>query len=278
MKSVRIMSTIRSRLARGLQRRRARQHPSSADLPGIRFSFRYISSIQAPADVTRHRQLFRPRHEGPEADLEDRVALSLDSLLPDKAAPSWVAGSLRLGGGMPDLMIATFRMEIMDLAKPTVFESHILACLRTISGARPEMLAARMRQPEEVILERLNAYVSAKVVRRVKGAYFLRSEWKQILPVIISVEVKVSAWKRGLLQAARNSLFSHYSYLAVPSRLAERLAGYSDFKKRGIGLLSVGEDSMRIAIVAPKRTPVAWAYYYKLAFLVAQRMQANDAV
>ena len=97
-----------------------------------------LEDPEAPAaygDKKEEIKKLAPRHEGPEAALEDRVALSLDSLLPDRAAPSGVAGSLRLGGGMPDLMLATFRMELMDLAKPTVFLLHILACLREISGA-----------------------------------------------------------------------------------------------------------------------------------------------
>ena len=68
-------------------------------------------------------------------------------------------------------------------------------------------------------------------------------------PYVVSVELKVNNWKRGVQQALRNLVFSKYSYLALQWKKKRRID--MDFlRKYGIGLIAVNGDAQ--VVLKPK--------------------------
>ena len=76
---------------------------------------------------------------------------------------------------------------------------------------------------------------------------------------------------KGSEQAARNRIFAHLSFVALPDKTAQRVRTEALFSRLGIGLISVSEDGAASVIRKPRRTqPTVWTYYYQLASLLAR--------
>lgn len=65
----------------------------------------------------------------------------------------------------------------------------------------------------------------------------------------ISIEAKLKDWRSGVLQAERYLMFSDFSYLALPEDKIHNV-NQEQLKEKGIGLLSIGENSIE-EIVTP---------------------------
>lgn len=73
---------------------------------------------------------------------------------------------------------------------------------------------------------------------------------------LISFEAKLNRWRIAINQAYRNSSFSHYSYVLLPSNIAKTaLKSRAEFERRGVGLCSVGSSGINIEIPATKKDP-----------------------
>jgi len=74
---------------------------------------------------------------------------------------------------------------------------------------------------------------------------------------LIAFEMKLEKWREALHQAYRNASFAHYSYVVVPETTA-RLAfrRQHEFKRRGVGLCSVGKNGVQIEISARRSDPL----------------------
>jgi hypothetical protein len=102
-------------------------------------------------------------------------------------------------------------------------------------------------------------------------AFVLPPKWKEILPEIVAVEVKVSDWHRAIEQAARNRIFANRSFVALPEQVALRVRAEPLFRQLGLGLISVIEGgAVRVLRKARRRQPMVWNYYYKLAVVLAR--------
>jgi len=74
---------------------------------------------------------------------------------------------------------------------------------------------------------------------------------------IIAFEAKLARWRQALVQAYRNSAFAHYSYVLIPSDIVENpIKNSNDFRRRGIGLCSLGPSGIKIEIAAAKKDPI----------------------
>ena len=97
----------------------------------------------------------------------------------------------------------------------------------------------------------------------VKNNYFLqinnniyKKNNKYFNPVkkIIAIEIKISDWKSGLLQAQRYTSFSDESYLGLWDRFIEQaLKNENLFKESNIGLLSLTENKNSKKVIKPKK-------------------------
>lgn len=74
---------------------------------------------------------------------------------------------------------------------------------------------------------------------------------------VVAVELKLSDWKKAIIQAKNYMLGADYVYLAVPlfkSYNILRKAEYY-FKKEGIGLLVINEKTSKVSeIIKPKKS------------------------
>lgn len=216
---------------------------------------------------------FRSRKPGPEILIENAVARQIPSLFPCAKHPKWTAGSLPIGAGIPDLVVVSFRPEVYALTQVEIPNEHILAYLRAVVCARAETISERVGQPKEIIIRCLDGLVKIDAVVKDSGTFALSPNWKKILPEIVTIEAKVTNWKKAVEQAARNSIFSHRSFIALPEFTAIRIKSEPLLKKLGVGLLSIKDDGDALIIRRPRhRTPLVWTYYYKLAAITAMHV------
>ncbi len=214
---------------------------------------------------------FRHRKRGPECVIENTVANRIPNLFTSEANTLWTAGSPSIGAGMPDLVAVSYEPQVFALAQVEMPTTHILAYLRAVGGARLETIIGRTGIPQKTTLRYLNDLVEVEAIARVDDTYSLLPVWRQILPEIVTIEVKVTNWKRAIDQAARNRIFSHRSFIALPDIIAKRIRLEPSLRKLGIGLLSVGDDHT-VSVVRRSRyhKPRVWKYYYEIAFLAAK--------
>jgi len=223
---------------------------------------------------------FRERRSGPEALIEDAVAKQIPGLFPSQNYSLWTAGSPSIGAGMPDLVIVSSQPQILVLAQFELSTAHILAYLRAVGCASLKKISDRIGMPQETIIRCLNGLVQVEVVSRGQNTYSLSPIWRDILPEIVTIEVKVTKWKRAVEQAKRNRVFAHRSFVAFPDYVAERVQSEPIFGELGIGLLSVGSGhTVSVLRNSRRHKPLIWTYYYQIASLVARHQgNRNNAV
>ena len=75
--------------------------------------------------------------------------------------------------------------------------------------------------------------------------------------LLIAFEAKLLKWKKALNQAYRNTSFSHFSYVVLPSSKIKLALKYDyEFLKRGVGLCSVNNEGVEIEIQALHNQPL----------------------
>ncbi len=213
---------------------------------------------------------FRARREGPEALMQDVVVDNIPELL-TPTEYSWTAASLPLGAGVPDLVIVSYEPQVFALAHVELEDAQILAYLRAVGKARLETIAERMGGTPGKLSNRLYNLVEAEAVFSLSNSFSLTPIWRQILPEIVTIEIKVANWQRAIEQAARNRIFAHMSFVALPEKVARRVRSEPILRQLGIGLISVADNGTAITIRKPRKTqPTVWTYYYQLASILAR--------
>lgn len=225
-----------------------------------------MSSLPAP-EITQ----FRPRRPGPESLIQEMLEKRVHSFLGPTAVDIWTAAALPLGAGVPDLVVASYHRDVLALAHVDISDSEILAYLRAVGRARLQTISQRLQMPEKAAQKRLNALLDARALSVCDDVFVLPPQWKEILPEIVTIEVKVADWRRAVEQASRNKIFAHRSYVAVPLSVAERIRMEPLFTQLGLGLVGVDDDKgLQIVRKARHRQPVVWTYYYRLAVVLAR--------
>ena len=218
---------------------------------------------------------FRPQRPGPETLIEKAVAESIRDLLPLDEHQLWVAGSLPIGAGLPDLIVVSYNPEVVALANVEMGSAEILAYLRVVTRARLHTIVERVARPRTTIVRCLDSLLEVKAVVYGADVFSLNPVWRSILPEIMTVEVKVKNWRDAVAQAARNKVFAHRSFVALPHRLAARVRTEPIFRRLGIGVLAANEaGEVRLARRARREQPKVWTYYYKLASFAAAHVDA----
>lgn len=215
-------------------------------------------------------EYFRPQRPGPEVHIENAVASHLARLFPTERSPVWVAGSLPIGAGMPDLVAVSYQPEIIALANVDMRSADILAYLRVVNKARLDTITQRISAPRTRIVKCIDDLLEAEAILEDSLSFSIHPNWRSILPEIITIEAKVSDWRRGVKQAVRNRIFSHRSYLALPEKSADRVRHDEVFRRFGVGIIGVGASSeAKLVRRARRHQPKVWSYYYKLASMTA---------
>jgi hypothetical protein len=213
---------------------------------------------------------FRPQRPGPEIALQQAVAASISNILPSEGRPTWTASSIPIGAGMPDLVIVSYRPEVVALAKLEMASSEILAYLRVVTRAKLNTIVERVSQPRTTIVRCIDGLLDMNAIVLGSDTFSLNSMWRSILPEIVTIEAKVRNWKKAVAQAGRNQIFAHRSFIALPDCAADRVRAEPIVRRLGIGILGVGESGeVRLRRRARRTQPKVWTYYYKLASFAA---------
>lgn len=214
---------------------------------------------------------FRPRKLGPESELEDIVACQIGTFLDSDSDCYWTAASPPIGAGMPDLIAVSCNSQVFSLEKADMSSSEILAYLRTVRCARKKTIIERLHMPKNTTLRCLEELVEMKTISKDGNTYSINPVWRKILPEVVSIEVKVKNWKDAIAQSARNYIFSHRTFVALPEPLAKRIRHEILFKQFGIGLISVNDNgNLNLIRRSRHHQPLAWKYYYDIALLAAK--------
>jgi hypothetical protein len=223
---------------------------------------------------------FRPRKPGPEIAVEDAVVDRLNVLFPPEGRALWTAGSVPIGAGRPDLVVVSCTPKVYALAQMEMSPAQILGYLRVVGRARLETIVERVGHHEDAVVRCLEGLREVEAIRGDSDVYHLSPEWRDILPEIVTIEAKVTDWRRAVSQAGRNRVFAHRSFVALPETVAKRVRRDPIFPKLGLGILGVGDDNdVRVVRQARRRRPCVWTYYYQLACIVANNPKgASDAV
>lgn len=225
-----------------------------------------------PAEIS----VFRPLKVGPEAVLQASVEKNIAKLLPI-AEFSWTGSTVPIGAGVPDLLRASVRPEAVSIADADSISIAILGYLRAARRARGETIAQRLGLNEKATLNKLDTLRGQGVIEEFQQNFSLALPWRSILGDVSAVEVKVSDWKKAVAQAARNRIFAHRSFVALPEDVAKRVKDQVAFSSLGLGLISIDDNGMtRIIKRARKSSPKAWAYYYTVAARAAGDLRASD--
>ena len=219
---------------------------------------------------------FRQRRAGPELAVEDAVAECIPGLF-ETEYPLWAGGSLPLGAGRPDLVVVSVEPKVYALAQIEISTAQILAYLRVVGRARPKTISERTGQSVDAVILGLEGLCEVEAVSVGSNVYTLTPDWKEILPEIVTIEVKVADWQKAASQAGRNRIFAHKSFVAFPELLATRTRKEPLWGKLGIGILGVAEDGgVRVVKQARRHQPRVWTYYYRLAEIVANHSKGVD--
>lgn len=217
---------------------------------------------------------FRHTPLGPERVLEQVVVKSIPEFHENCGKDTWVAGSLQVGAGIPDILVATWMPAVRALANVGEQSSDILAYLRVVHRARAKTIAERLRRPDRSVRPHVEQLTEAGILKADSGNYSLDEEWRHILPELVSVEVKVSNWRVAVSQALRNRIFCHKSFVALPERPAEVARHDPYIKKAGIGVLAVNlKTGVKVIKKARQNKPRAWKYYYQIASILAANIE-----
>lgn len=215
---------------------------------------------------------FRQRRPGPETQLEDAVFKWIPSCFQEGRYQFWAGGSVPLGAGFPDVVVAAYKPELLELVNMNMSNVQILAYLRTVGPARLDTISRRVKLSQRLVVELLDQLVQIQAVQSACNLFTISQIWRAILPEIVSIETKVANWRRAAMQAKRNCIFSHRSFVALPERIALCKKSHPVFRQSGIGLLAIDDaDEVRILRQARSSQPSVWSYYYRLAFYIAAR-------
>lgn len=227
-------------------------------------------------DTLRTNQIthFRPLKPGPEAVLMDALFDFWPSFVSEEPTSRWAATSVPIGAGQPDLVTSTYRPEIQGTGSFTIQHACLLAYLRRTTFVKESTITDKVGIRPKRLAQVLHDLATAGAVLKQESKFALSPKWRNLLPEVTSVEAKVDKWKDAALQARRNALFVHRSYVAFPEPVASRVYQDDLFQNHGIGVLAVLADGViRTVRKASKQRPVLWQYYYLLAFMIGRSFE-----
>ena len=107
------------------------------------------------------------------------------------------------------------------------------------------------------VIKRVRELVYLGYLESAQQRYRQKIKHKPIVDKIIAIEVKLSNWKRALIQAFKYTIFANQSYVAMDADYVHRAgANIDEFQKYNIGLLSITDRGEIESIFEPAWEPL----------------------
>lgn len=200
-----------------------------------------------------------------EADMLSLIAAAVQEF----AGPSATAVfEVQAAAGVPDVAATVFdRAVIKDrAASGFVTDAAGLAVLLALSDARdarqvldPHQVAAAVGLSASYVRSRVLPSLSARGLAAIAGAgkWTAVSHYHSPVRILVTVEAKLSDWRRGLGQAARHAAGADAAWLVLDgscTRPAVRRADW--FQAAGVGLAGLDPDGTLNRLLLPADTAV----------------------
>jgi hypothetical protein len=212
--------------------------------------------------------------DGPEAALQAHIESALHSIFDLQGWLVWTGGSVPVGAGQPDLLLAKCHTSISKLGAIRGAPHVMLGYLRAVGSATPKTISERLGRPNSYVIKLISELSRKGIVQsNARGSVCLASDCRDVLKDVIAIEVKVSDWRKATHQAIRNTIVAHRSYVALPSTVAHRVRNEELIQSFGIGILSVdASGTVRTVRRARKALPKVWSYYFAIAALASESL------
>lgn len=106
-------------------------------------------------------------------------------------------------------------------------------------------------------IKRVRELVYLGYLESTQQKYRQKIKYKPIVDKIIAIEVKLTNWKRALIQAFKYTIFANQSYVAMDADYVHRAkANMDEFQKYNIGLLSITDRGEIERIFEPTWEPL----------------------
>lgn len=222
-------------------------------------------------------KVYRAPKPGPEAVMLPAIA----RWMAESGDRPWVAHSMSVGSGAPDLLAVEFREELLRLS-PTGTDPltpWMLTYLRSVRWVSARAVSSRLRVPPSQATELLEELHGVGAVDYRAGTWRLCPEWRSILPSVTTVEAKVNSISGVVSQGCRNALFATRSYVALPPEVAGRVVNHPDCVAHGIGVLAVQGEDVRVVRRARRvRRHPSLPYYFTIAVKTREALGGTNAV
>lgn len=210
------------------------------------------------------------------APLRDAASAVLGGSVSEATSrPPWsVLFEVPTGSGVADVCCVRFGERAMSwrsaAARPPIVDWHELVVFGTLQLARGAGVAVRdVAAQAGLSLEGTRRGPAARLVSAGHARWSARNElaatWAYRLPVVevVTIEAKLSQWRRCIAQAQRHTTFADRSFVALPDMVARRAAEHGGLlSSGGVGLLEVDSrtGNVRVLVEAPNpRRRRGWA-------------------
>lgn len=191
---------------------------------------------------------------------EKALVQKLDKILRKKFGTNLSFKEFSAGYGIADLVFAeNFSFNSRKVRRLPVTNFYALKILFFLESSRvytkDEILKLGTPIEKTSINKQLNFLVKNDYVDRVsKNAYRKKISETDLSPIrkVVAIEVKLTDYKNGLIQARRYQYFADESYLAI-LKDAEKHIDFDEFNKSNIGLILFDNTTNTIEIKYPQR-------------------------
>jgi len=121
------------------------------------------SAMTASGHITTRFGNLRP---GPEAALQARIELALPTLFDLQGWLVWTGGSVPVGAGQPDLLIAKCHASISKLGAIRSTSHLLLGYLRAVGCASPGTISVRLGRSDRYVSELIDELSQEGIVER----------------------------------------------------------------------------------------------------------------
>lgn len=189
---------------------------------------------------------------------EKALVEKLDKILRKEFGTNLSFKEFSAGYGIADLVFASdflFSKKILNRAPLTNFYALkiLLSFNDKLFGKEELLMLSNDVSERKHLVSQLNFLLKNKYLEKISDNCFKKVESVNLNQIkkIIAIEVKLTDYKNGLIQAKRYQYFADESYLAI-LKDAEKNIDFSEFNKSNIGLILFDTKNNSIEIKYPE--------------------------